>query len=322
MPIQSECESSRLGEFSPSNSSQRPQNSLDAASTSSPPTRSESIASSCIQENSEYKPSQYPSPPKPGHLQSTPYFPDDSTSYRAPLSGSHSPLGMQSYLVSAFDETCSPSAHNAALHRPRPLEPRTWGSAHDLAPGASESPLVYGTQPTLQPPDDLAMWSYAPNSTSTSFELATNPLPALLCQAHSNLSRPLSQIQTSYVDSSSLFLNPDPSSIATQQHLRTPPFADNDWQFAYHRISASHPPRFRSNATPPMQPTLVHAPWFRPAFGFPIANPQPQVGAQQAPAARRTQFVPYVAPPHASSAATPPTPTRSSTPDQNWALGG
>ena len=217
---------------------------------------------------------------------------------------------------------CSPSANNAALRRPRPLEPRTWGSAHNLAPGVSESPLVYGTQPTLQPPDDLAMFNYAPNSTSISFELATNPPPALLCQPHSNLSQPLGQNQTSYVDDpGSLFLNLDPSTIATQQQNLRPTFADHDWQFAYHRISASHPPRSRSNATPPMQlAALVHTPWLRPAFGFPNASPQPQVGAQQAPAARRTQFVSYVAPPYASSAATTPAaPTRSSTPDQNRA---
>lgn len=317
-PLQSEDESSRLERLSRSNSNQRPDNSLDVASAPSSPTHSGSIASSCIQQNLGCRQSQYPSPPKLGHIQSSPYFQDDSASY------SHPPLGVHQYSVSAFDGIPSQSANNAALDRPRPLEPRAWGSAHELAPGVSESPLMYDTQPTLQPPDDLAMCGYAPNSTSISLELAASPQPALSCQAGSNYSRLLGQSQTSYVDPSSLILDPDSLLIDAQRHLN-PGFADNGWQPVYQHVSASHPPQLRPNATPPntaaaaMQSALVHGPWSSPTIGFPDANPQHQVGPQQAPAARPTQFICYAAPLDASTAVTHQASTPDSTPDQHWA---
>ena len=274
-------------------------------SASSSPPNSGSNAFSCIQEDLEYKQPQYPSPPKLNHLLSSPYFQDDSASYGSPLSDCRFPFGVQQYSISAVDGIRSQNANNATLDHPRPLEPRAWESAHDTATSVLASPL-HGTQRTLQPPDDLAMYGYAPSSASASFELATNPQPALSCQARSNLLQPLSQDQASYVDPGSLVLNLDPSLIDAQQYLR-PATAGNGWQSAYQRVPAAHPSQSRSNAIPPnatataMRPALVHGPGPRPVFGFPDATPQQQVGRRPAPAAHPTEFVSYVAPPVAGT---------------------
>ena len=286
------------------------------ASVSSSHPQSGSNASSRIQEDMKYKHPQYPSPPKLIHLLSSPYFQDDLASYGSPLSDCRLPFGVQQYSVSAVDGIRSQNVNNATLNHPRPLEPRAWGSAHDTVTSVLASPL-HGTQHTLQPPDDLATYGYAPSSTSASFEFATKSQPALPCQARSNLLEPLSQDQTSYVDPGSLVLNLDPSLIDAQQHLR-PAIADNGWQSAYQRVPAAHPSQSRSNAIPPnatataMRPALVHGPWSRPAFGFPDATPQQQVGPRPAPAAHPTEFVSYVALPDAGSNVTlTPTPDRS-----------
>ena len=297
MPAQSECESSQIERVPRSNNSQRLDNSLDVAGRSLSPTHSGIVASWRIQGDLEYKQPQCPNPPKLIHLQSSPYFNDDSASYGGPLSDPRSPLGIQQFSVSAFDDIRSQSANIAASDSPRPLEPRTWGSAHESAPGASETPLVYRAQRTLQRPDDPALYSYAPDSTSASFELATHLQPTLPGQIYPNLPPPLGQIQTSFVDPSSIFLNPDPPFIDAQRHLR-PAFADNGWQSACQRVPAVHGPQMRFNAispntaTAPMPPALVHG----LAFGLPNANPQEQFGPQPALAAVPTRFIPYAAP--------------------------
>ena len=302
--FQSEYGSNRSRRFPPSDSNQRPSNnSLDVATAISSPEYSGSVASSGIEENLEYTESQRPEHPRLGHLHSSPYFQEDSASYGSPLSDSRLPFGIQKYSASAFDDIRSQNANNATLDHPRPLEPRVWGSAHDTATSVLASP-PYSTQGTLRPPDDFANYGYTPNSASESFKLATNRQPALPYQAHSNLSRSLGQDQTSYVDPSSLVLNPDPSLIGAQQHSA---IADNGWQSAYQRVPAAHPSQSGSNAIPPnatttaMRPALVHEPWSRPAFESPNASPQQQVGPQPAPDAHPTDFVSYVAPPDAGS---------------------
>ena len=296
------------------------------ASVPSSPTHSGSIASSCIQQNLGCKQSQYPSPPNLGHLQSSPYFQDDSASCGSPLSDSRPPLGVHQYSVSTFDSIPSARANNGALGHPRPLEPRTWGSAHELVPIVSDSPLIYNTQPTLQPRGDLAMCGHTPNSTSISLELATSPHPALPCQARSNHSRLPGQSQTNYVDPSSLFWTPDSLLIDAQRDL-PPTFADNGWQPVHRRVSASHPQQFRSNTTPAntpaaaMQPALVDGSWSSPTFRFPNAHPQHQARPQLAPAAHPTQFFYYAAPLDASTAVTHPASTPDLPLDQHWLHG-
>ena len=222
-------------------------------------------------------------------------------SYGSPFSNSRLPSGIQQNLVSGSNEIHCQSANNAALDQARPLKPHTWDSTRDVATSVSASP-PYNTQRTLQPPDDQTMYSYAADSTSASFEKATNAQLGLLCQDHSDLPRPLGQSQINYVDPSSLFLNPDPSLIDVHQCLRSA-IADNGWQSAYQPVPAAHPHLSRSNAMPlkaataAMPSALALGHRSRPVFGFSDADSQQQVGPQPVPASRSTQFVSYIPPP-------------------------
>ena len=317
---QSEYESSCSGKAPPSDSNQGPSNNSLGSALSLPEYRG-SVAASYMQENLE---SKHPSPPKFGHHQSSPYFREDSASYGSPLADSRLRLGIQQCSISAFDDIRSQSTNNAALDHPRAPEPRTWGAAHDTATNVFESPLYkYSTQGNLQSPDDPAMHSCAPNSSSASCELATNLQSALQWQAHSSLPRPLGQSQTSYNDPNSVFLNPGSPSAGVPQHPRAT-MANNGWQSEHQRVPGAHPPPSRSNQIPPnpatatssMWPVLLHGPWSQPAFGF--LNNNNNASSQPAQAVCPTQHTSYMAP-DASTAATNPASTHGSNSDQHYA---